>query len=161
MRAFLLGFLIVSFALVLRSAEPDLETAFTRPPDDARPWVYWFWSDGNLTRAGITADLEAMQRVGIGGVLIMDVDQNVPKGPVTFMSSAWREMFTFAVAEARRLGLQVNMNNDAGWTGSGGPWVDAAHSMQKVVWTDLPVEGGRRFDAALVQPETVAGYYRD
>jgi len=30
----------------------------------ARPWVYWFWLNGNITRAGITADLEAMKRVG-------------------------------------------------------------------------------------------------
>lgn len=36
------------------------------------PWVYWFWRQGNITREGITADLEAMQRVDIGGVLIME-----------------------------------------------------------------------------------------
>ncbi|TSA36574.1 MAG: hypothetical protein D4R64_07195 [Porphyromonadaceae bacterium] len=42
--------------------------------DEARPWVYWFWLNGNITREGITADLEAMNRVGIGGVLIMEVD---------------------------------------------------------------------------------------
>jgi alpha-L-rhamnosidase/Concanavalin A-like lectin/glucanases superfamily len=144
-----------------RSEPLSLEHAFVHPPEEAKPWVYWFWSDGNLTRAGITADLEAMQRVGIGGVLIMDVDQNVPKGPVKFMSSAWREMFAFAVAEAGRLGLKVNMNNDAGWTGSGGPWIDAAHSMQKVVWTEMTLSGDRRFDGGVSQPETVAGYYRD
>jgi len=161
MKIFLLSLLIAVSAFALPTAEPDLETAFSHPPDDARPWVYWFWSDGNLTRGGITADLEAMQRVGIGGVLIMDVDQNVPKGPVTFMSPAWREMFTFAVSEAGRLGLKVNMNNDAGWTGSGGPWIDAAHSMQKVVWTETTLCGGRHFNGVMAQPETVAGYYRD
>jgi hypothetical protein len=40
---------------------------FGNPPDRAKPWVYWFPLDGNLTREGITADFEAMARVGIGG----------------------------------------------------------------------------------------------
>ena len=57
------------------AATDELASAFTQPPDSARPWVYWFWLNGNMTREGITADLEAMQRVGIGGVLIMEVDQ--------------------------------------------------------------------------------------
>ena len=87
---------------------------------DTKPWVYWFWLNGNITRAGITADLEAMARVGIGGVLIMEVDQGAPVGPVYFASDTWRELFRHAVVEADRLGLQVNMNNDAGWCGSGG-----------------------------------------
>ncbi|HLN32126.1 MAG TPA: glycosyl hydrolase [Gemmataceae bacterium] len=101
----------------------NLAKGFQAPPPEARPWVYWFWLDGNITREGITADLEAMKRMGIGGVLIMEVDQRTPKGPARFGSPTWRELFKHAVSEADRLGLQVNMNNDAGWCGSGGPWV--------------------------------------
>ena len=59
----------------------ELDQGFRAPPDYARPWVYWFWLNGNLTKQGITADLEAMRRVGIGGVLIMEVDQGRRKGP--------------------------------------------------------------------------------
>ena len=57
-------------------------------PDSARPWVYWFSLNGNITREGITADLEAMQRVGIGGVLFMEVDQGAPKGPARVRRAA-------------------------------------------------------------------------
>ena len=108
----------------------ELEQGFVHPPDSARPWVYWFWLNGNITREGITADLEAMKRVGIGGVLIMEVDQGAPVGPVAFMSPQWRELFKHVVAEAQRLGLEVNMNDDAGWNGSGGPWIkpEAVHA---------------------------------
>ena len=119
----------------------DLAKGFAVPPQSARPWVYWFWLDGNITREGITADLEAMRRVGIGGVLIMEVDQGAPKGPARFASPQWRELFKFMLAEANRLGLEVNMNNDAGWCGSGGPWITPALAMQKVVWTTTT--GGR------------------
>ena len=76
-----------------------------------------------------------MKRVGIGGVLIMEVDQGAPVGPVAFMGTEWRELFKLAVAEAGRLGLEINMNNDAGWNGSGGPWITPEQSMQKIVWS--------------------------
>ncbi|OHB85412.1 MAG: hypothetical protein A2V98_12725 [Planctomycetes bacterium RBG_16_64_12] len=138
-----------------------MEHGFLQPPDSARPWVYWFWLNGNLTREGITADLEAMRRVGVGGVLIMEVDQGAPLGPVGFMSPEWRELFQHVTAEAERLGLEVNMNNDAGWNGSGGPWIKPEQSMQKVVWSEASFAGPQRVEADLPQPETVAEYYRD
>ena len=139
----------------------DLAQGFARPPDSARPWVYWFWLNGNITREGITADLEAMQRVGIGGVLIMEVDQGAPLGPVPFASAKWRDLFQHVVSEADRLGLQVNMNDDAGWNGSGGPWITPDKAMQKVVFSETPVEGPKHFEGVLPQPALVGGYYRD
>ncbi|HEY3411554.1 MAG TPA: glycosyl hydrolase [Armatimonadota bacterium] len=138
-----------------------LETGFHSPPPSARPWVYWFWLNGNITREGITADLEAMERVGIGGVLIMEVDQGAPRGPVDFMGAQWRALFAHAASEAKRLGLEINMNNDAGWNGSGGPWIKPEQSMQKVVWSETSLAGPQRFEGTLPQPQTVAGFYRD
>ena len=151
--------LLVPAVLVLSSLLPtvaadDLASEFARPPQAARPWVYWFWLNGNITKTGITADLEAMKRVGIGGVLIMEVDQGAPVGPVPFMSDRWREMFQHAVAEAKRLGLEVNMNNDAGWNGSGGPWIKPEQSMQEVVWTETEITGPKHFEAVLPRPQS-------
>jgi hypothetical protein len=138
-----------------------LEDGFRQPPPQARPWVYWFWLNGNVSRHGITADLEAMQRAGIGGVLIMEVDQGTPSGPVRFASHEWRALFRHVLAEARRLGLEVNMNNDAGWCGSGGPWVRPDKAKEKVVWSETSVRGPVHLEQVLPQPPTLAGYYRD
>ena len=124
------------------SGEVSLEEGFRRPPDSARPWVYWFWLNGNITREGITADLEAMRRVGIGGALIMEVDQRTPVGPVDFMGPKWRELFRHVHAEATRLGLEINMNDDAGWNGSGGPWIKPEEAMQEIAWTETAVPNG-------------------
>ena len=140
---------------------PGLEAGFLRPPESARPWVYWFWLDGNITRTGITADLEAMKRVGIGGVLIMEVDQGAPKGPARFGGPEWRQLFKFVLAEANRLGLEVNMSNDAGWCGSGGPWITPELAQKKIVWTETTTEGGKAFDGVLQRPQAVAGWYSD
>jgi hypothetical protein len=139
----------------------ELQEGFREPPASAQPWVYWFWLNGNITRDGITADLEAMRHVGIGGVLIMEVDQGAPLGPVAFMSPQWRELFKHVVSEAQRLGLEVNMNDDAGWNGSGGPWIKPEQSMQKVVWSEMDLDGPRHVEAVLPQPKAVADYYRD
>ncbi len=162
-RTMLALLLLVALAAAAVAGE-DLQKNFAAPPDSARPWVYWFWLNQNITKEGITADLEAMRRVGIGGVLIMEVDQGAPLGPVPFAGPKWRELFKFVCAEAARLGLEVNMNNDAGWCGSGGPWITPEVAQQHLVWTETAVEGPRHFDAPLPQPKThpaAAGYYRD
>jgi len=157
----LLALTLLAGVASFSDAADDLAVSFATPPDAAKPWVYWFWLNGNITKEGITADLEAMKRTGVAGVLIMEVDQGAPLGPVDFMSDAWRELFTYMVREAHRLGIEVNMNNDAGWNGSGGPWIQPEQSMQKVVFSETEIEGPAHFDGALPQPQVVAGFYRD
>jgi hypothetical protein len=150
-------------ATVCRAGEVDgaWESDFRAPPGAARPWVYWCWMNGNMTREGITADLEAMKRVGIGGVLLMELNDGTPVGPVAFAGSKWRELFKHTCAEAHRLGLEVNMNNDAGWEGSGGPWITPELAMQKVVWKETAAEGPKHLEAVLPAPQAVENYYRD
>ena len=50
---------LVLAALPVRAAVDDLARGFVRPPPAAKPWVFWFWINGNISREGITADLEA------------------------------------------------------------------------------------------------------
>src|SRR6266849_3703664 len=88
----------------------ELRSNFVQPPRSARPWVYWFWLNGNVTREGITADLESMQRVGIGGAILLDVVQDIPSGPVRFGSPEWRELLRHTAAESGRLGLQISLH---------------------------------------------------
>jgi len=142
-------------------AADDPAGGFAAPPPAARPWVYWFPLDGNITSNGITADLEAMARVGIGGVLYMETEQGTPKGPADFGGPLWRDLFRHALGEAARLGIEVNMNNDAGWCGSGGPWITPELSMQKLVWTATNVTGPARFEGVLQPPQAERDFYRD
>ncbi len=141
-------------------ADP-LAQAFASPPAAARPWVYWMWMDGNLSREGLTADLEAMKRAGIGGVIIMEVNVGIPQGPVKFMSPEWRQLFKHVVSEAERLGLQVTLNAGPGWTGSGGPWVKPEQSMQHLVASALEVTGPTHFTGPLPQPKRRPAFFGD
>ena len=160
-RMLTVGLLMIGWLAGSVWADGDLAANFATPPASARPWVYGFPLNGNLTKEGITADLEAMARVGIGGVLYMEVDQGAPKGGADFAGPLWREMIQHACKEANRLGIEINMNNDAGWCGSGGPWITPELSMQIVVWTETMVEGGKPFEGALAKPLANKGFYQD
>jgi len=158
---FVASILFLSSFISWLQAADDLAKGFAQPPASARPWVYWMWMDGNLTREGITSDLEAMKRAGIGGVIIMEVNVGIPRGPIKFMGPEWRELFKHVAAEAARLGLEIDLNASPGWTGSGGPWVKPEQSMQKLVCSETNIAGPQHFDGKLAQPETKEGFYRD
>ena len=114
---------------------------FLNPPSAARPGVYWYFMDGNLSKDAITKDLESMRKAGIGYVLFLEVNVGVPRGPVDFLSEEWQEMFGHAVAECERLGINMTLGVGPGWTGSGGPWIEARHSMQNLVASSTEVSG--------------------
>src|SRR5208337_3446910 len=95
------------------------------------------------------------------GATIVNVDCGIPRGPVPFMSLEWRKCFKFAVEEANRLGLDLCVENCAGWSSSGGPWNTPEHAMQRVVTSELQVTGPADFDAQLPQPPAKLGFYRD
>jgi hypothetical protein len=101
----------------------DLVQSFKSPPPTARPGVYWYFMDGNLSKEGMTKDLEAMVEAGIGYLVYLEVNVGVPRGDVDFLSPAWRELFKHALEECERLGIQMTLGVGPGWTGSGGPWV--------------------------------------
>lgn len=139
----------------------DLASGFRAPPPDARPHVWWHWMNGNVTREGITADLEAMARIGIGGAQIFDAGCDIPAGPVAFGSEAWYDLLLHAAHEARRLGLELCLSNCSGWANSGGPWVTPEMGMKCVVWTETQVQGPSMESITLEQPENPHGFYRD
>ena len=60
----------------------EMRAGFVKPPSSAKAKVWWHWMNGNVTREGITADLEAMKHAGVGGAMIFEFDcgiQPVPK----------------------------------------------------------------------------------
>jgi len=155
----------VTGAAILLSATPAradaIEDGFRNPPDSARPQTWWHWMNGNVTKEGLTADLEAMKRVGIGGAQIFNVDCDIPPGPVKFLSPDWRAMMRHAAGEADRLGLELCVHNCAGWSSSGGPWNTPEHAMQRVTTSEKQVQGPVHFSGKLPSPPAKLGFYRD
>lgn len=148
------------------SAGPTLETGWENPPPAARLRAYWWWLNGNVTKAAITRDLEGMQAKGFGGALICDANgaaqegnDPVPHGP-TFGTPAWRELYRHTLSEAHRLGLELSLNIQSGWN-LGGPMVAASDAPKKLVWTNCVVTGPQTLTQKLELPPVREGYYRD
>ena len=78
---------LLAGAITVDAADP-LAEGFAHPPASAKPWVYWYFMDGNLTREGMTADLEAMKKAGIGGAIFLEVNLGIPRGSGGFHEPA-------------------------------------------------------------------------
>jgi hypothetical protein len=137
----------------------SLAAGFISPPDNTRAWVYWYVMDGNLNHEGITADLEAMKRAGIGGAILLEIDQNVPRGKTLMMSQAWIDHFKFIHEEASRLGIEITLNSGPGWTGTGGPWIKSSDAMQFIIADTLSITGGREVKVQLPQAKPLEPYF--
>jgi hypothetical protein len=153
--------LVASVSCLTGAEEMNLDTGFRQPPDSAKPHTWWHWMDGNVSREGITKDLEAMRQIGIGGFQKFDIGGYFQKGPIDYMSPAWRDLVKFSISEADRLGLEVTLHNCAGWTSSGGPWITPEYAMKFTVWSETPVKGGQPIKIPLKQPMSRGGFYRD
>ena len=137
---------LVLLLMACQSKNTNIETlrdGFQTPPATARPGVYWYFMDGNFSREGVTKDLEAMKRAGIGYVIFLEVNVGVPRGNVDFMSEEWIENFKHTVSECERLGIQMSLGVGPGWQGSGGPWVKGGQSMRHLMHSTTIVDGGK------------------
>jgi len=125
-----------------RAQRSTLESGFKSPPDSSRPYTWWHWVNGNVSKEGISKDLEAMKAVGIGGFVLFDGSVGIPVGPIVYNSEEEHQLRSFAVAEADRLGLDSGFNNASGWSSTGGPWVPPEQSMKMLVWSETPRGAG-------------------
>ena len=145
-------------------ASDSLEAGFRSPPSSARPRTWWHWTASNVTKEGITKDLEWMKRAGIAGFQLADVaagtGQTVEK-KIVFGTPEWLDAVRHAAAEADRLGLEMDLFASPGWSLTGGPWVKPAQAMKKLVWSDTIVQGPRRLSVMVPHPPTSNGPIRD
>jgi hypothetical protein len=59
----------------------NLDRGFQNPPQAARVQAFWVWNGTDISKEGITKDLEAMRDEGLGGALIMHVGSKVANSP--------------------------------------------------------------------------------
>lgn len=138
-------------------------TDFKEPPRQARPSTYWMWMNGNITKEGLTADLEYMKRTGYGAAMMFNVSVGIPEGPIAYNNPQWVDATIHATKEAERLGLELYLQNSPGYSGTGGPWITPELSMQQLEWTESIAAPDKKgiIRMQLPQPVTKQGYYRD
>ena len=96
---------------------------------------YWEWMNGNISKEGITKDLEYMKAAGIESAFIFDTWVGVERGSVDYGSREWIEAVKHACKEAQRLGIVLGIHNSPGYTAMGGPWIRPEESMKQLTWS--------------------------
>ena len=150
---------MAGIAVSCAGANPLVE-GFAEPPLDAKPKTWLHAMSSNMSREGLTMDLEAIAGAGIGGVQLFNVTQRIPRGRVHYNTEEHRELIRHAMAEADRLSLTFDIHNCDGWSSSGGPWVTPEDSMKMVVWSSQLWRGGKG-ELQLNQPTVREDLYRD
>jgi hypothetical protein len=133
----------------------ELKEDFRNPPEETKPWCYWYWLSGDITKEGISKDLESMAKVGIKRAMIGNIgDKRLNEGSVKMFSEQWYDLTRHAFEEANRLSVELMMFNGPGWSQSGGPWIKPEQSMRRVTWNEFSSNGG--MFSQKVRPDGIA-----
>jgi hypothetical protein len=150
----------------------DPAEVFVNPPESAKPGVLWMWMGSNLSKKGITRDLEALKEAGFNRTTMFSLADvatpwagEIGKSPTPELISwtePWWKMVRFAAEESKRLGMDFGMFNGAGYESSGGVWITPEQSMQEICWSQKKVSGNKHIniilDRAQVDPHSDGPY---
>ena len=152
MRRLLLSFIICHLSFSISQA------------DTTKPWTFWYWMYGAVSKPGIKADLKCMKEVGLGGCYLMPIrgadERPEYKGEANQLTPRFWEMVDYAFQQADSLGLEMGIHICDGFALAGGPWISAEESMQKVVWSDTIVSGNAGI-VILNKPVAEGEFYKD
>ena len=153
---------LILFSSIFANAQKLDENLFKNSPNEYKPRTWMHAMSGNMSKEGLTKDLKAIQKVGIGGFLLFNVTQAIPKGKIKYNSKEHHQMLSHAALECERLGLSFGVHNCDGWTSSGSPWnTTPENAMKMLIWREVMVEGSIKRTFALPKPNTQLNYYKD
>jgi hypothetical protein len=142
------------------------KSTFKAPDKVYYPETWFHLIGGNVSKKGITADLEAIARSGISGIQLFHGQFGGPWPGVipqiTCLSPLWEDAIRHTAQECRRLGLRFTMQNCPGWAMAGGPWITPANAMRHLAWSRTDVKGGKGIiNISLEQPQPSSEPWRD
>jgi hypothetical protein len=143
-----------------------LKQNFQKPPSEYGLGCWWWWLNGNVNKAAITKDLEAMKSRNFQGAMVFDAgghnqrgNKDIPQGPL-FGSDEWNKLFVFALDEAKRLGLQMGFNIQSGWN-LGGPRVTPQYTAKQITFSEKKLSGNKIGAIKLELPANRYHFYKD
>ena len=142
-------YLFVCVLMVSCSAPADVSWPEVKP--EARPGTRWWWLGSAVDSAGLTANMEDLQKVGIGAVEITPIYgvNGADDREIEYLSPRWMNMYKYTVSEGRRLGILIDMNNGTGWP-FGGPTIANDGAATKVIFQKYSVTGGEQFRRKII-----------
>lgn len=141
------------------------EAGFKNPDKSHYPETWFHFIGGNVSKEGITADLEAIAAAKISGIQLFH-GQFGGEWPgvspqIKCLSESWDELIHWTAEECKRLGLHLTMQNCPGWSYAGGPWITPENSMRHLAYSRTDIEGGNNIDIQLSKPKVGNEEWRD
>ena len=159
-----LASVLALLALSPSSQAAEIVDGFKNPPKSCALQTWWHWIDDCVTREGISRDLKAMADAGISTAFVFSPKTWTMQPTVETMSPEWLDLFTFAIAEAKRNGIELGFHNCPGWSSSGGPWIAPEDSMKCLVSSSRDIrlgDLGGQASLVLPDPPQKLGFYHD
>lgn len=154
----------VTAQTTIQDNAPEWYKRFMSPSEKAAPWTFWYWMYGCVIDEGIRLDLNAMRDAGIKGFYLMPIkdvsDGAQYNGTSRQLSAEWWKRIDTVYNTANELGLEMGIHFSDGFALGGGPWITPEESMQRIVWSDTIVEGGKQ-EITLPRPACKENYYED
>lgn len=146
----IVSLLVIVIALSGACAQKPL-TDWPEAERESKPWTRWWWLGSDVDKANLTFNLESLAEAGIGGVEITPIYgvKERQEHYIDYLSPEWMEMLRFTQAEAKRLGMTVDMNNGTGWP-FGGPDVSIEDAATKAIFQHYTLEAGQSLKEAIV-----------
>jgi hypothetical protein len=142
------------------------KAAFMAPSKVYYPETWFHFIGGNVSKKGITEDLDAIANSGISGIQLFHGQFGGPwpgvDTQIACLSPLWEDALLHTAQECRRLGLRFTMQNCPGWAMAGGPWITPANAMRNLAWTRTDIKGGKGvIKIQLDQPQPGSESWRD
>lgn len=102
----------------------QLYEGFQNPPSEARPTVFWWWNNNQVSEAEALRELEVMKEAGIAGVTIIPIQEpflswfdrkRSQAEELEWQGEAWNKVVLATAKRAKELGMTVDVYPGSGW----------------------------------------------
>lgn len=135
------NYILLAF-LLAGSAVQAQDWPETKP--EARPGSRWWWLGSAVDKTNLSYNLGIYGSAGLGSLEITPIYgvKGNEKNDISFLSPQWMEMLQYTQSEAKKNGIEIDMNTGTGWP-FGGPDIGIEDAATKAIFESYEVKGGK------------------
>ncbi len=119
---------------------------------EMKPGSRWWWMGSAVDSVNLAYNIGEYAEAGMGTMEITPIYgvQGNDNNEIPFLSQRWMDMYSYTIEQAKKNGMQIDMNTGTGWP-FGGPNVAIQDAACKLVVSEYDIIGGKK----IVQPINV------
>ena len=146
---------LMSLMAMLSASAVDF-VSFQHPAGDRHPETWFHLIGGNVAKAGLEADLDAIKAAGLSGIQLFHGQFGGPwpgvSPQIPCLSADWDDLIRSAAEGCEKRGLIFKMQNCPGWSMSGGPWITLDKAMRNLSYSRRDVSADVKGPYELPEP---------